>query len=389
MSRLDEIDRARLGERLQVARNARGVTQEQAARALGVARTTMVAIERGERQVKPDELIALAALYESSTSSLLRETAVHVDLVGQLRRAPGGGAAEDRDALEAMALLQRLVAGYVELEGRLGQPLGHDYPAERALRRGGLEQQAEDLAVEVRNHYGLGLAPVQDMLSLVEQEMGVRVFIRRIPPTISGVFAHHEDVGACVLLNASLPADRRRWTLAHEVAHLVTERRSAEVCRAEDGTTTRPPGERFADLFAGAFLMPGAALRRRFGESTSLSGKFSPRDLVLMAHAFRVSVEAMCRRLEQLGLLLRGAYETLQQKGGASSMTSVRNALGEQEAGPRVTVPPRLASLAAGAYGRGLLSEGQVADMLAVDRVEAREILDAFAADEEIELACA
>jgi DNA-binding XRE family transcriptional regulator len=52
MSRLEEIDREKLGERLRIARNAAGMTQEQAAMVLNVARTTMAAIERGKRQVR-------------------------------------------------------------------------------------------------------------------------------------------------------------------------------------------------------------------------------------------------------------------------------------------------------------------------------------------------
>jgi len=384
MSRLDDIDRAKLGERLRVARTAAGLTQEQAAKALDVARTTMVAIERGERQVKPDELVGLATLYGVSAGSLLRETAVHADLVGQFRRSLPSGP-EDGETAEAMRTLHRLVSGYVEIERRMGQPLVMNYPPERAIRRGGLDQQAEDMAVEIRSRYGLGLSPIQDVLDVVEQEMGARVFVRRLPSRISGVFAYEDSVGACVLLNAAHPLHRRRFTLAHDVAHLVTSRRATEVCYLEDGS--KAPAERFADLFAAAFLMPGATLRRRFGETTATTGKFTPRDLLLMAHAFRVSTEAMCRRLEQLDLLLRGSYESLRKKG--LSMESIRQVLGEPESEPRVTVPPRFAALIAGAYGRGLLSEGQVAEMLAVDRVEAREILDAFGADEEGELACA
>jgi Zn-dependent peptidase ImmA (M78 family)/DNA-binding XRE family transcriptional regulator len=383
MPRLDQTDRIKLGERLRVARSTAGLTQDQAAKQLQVARTTMVAIERGERQVKPEELIALAALYGITTSALLRETAVHVDLVAQFRRSPTGG--DDQDSIEVMKLFHRLVGGYVELERRLGQPLTYNYPPERGIRRGGLDQQAEDLAIELRSHLGLGLSPIQDILSLVEQDVGVRVFVRKLPSQISGVFAYADEVGACVLLNAVHPPERRRWTLAHELAHLVTSRRAAEVCYEGDGQ--KPPGERFADLFAAAFLMPGGAVRRRFAEVTGSSGKFSPRDLIIMAHNFRVSTEAMCRRLEHLGLLLQGQYENLRRKG--LSMDSVRQVLGEPEVEQRMTVPARLASLAANAYGHGLLTEGQVAELLAVDRVEAREILDAFCADEETELACA
>jgi hypothetical protein len=39
---------------------------------------------------------------------------------------------------------------------------------------------------------------------------------------------------------------------------------------------------------------------------------------------------------------------------------------------------PHLAHLVASAYGRGLVSEGQLARMLGIDRVEVRELIDVF-----------
>ena len=44
------VDPAVIGERLAVARRARGLTQQQAAEALGVGRTTITAMEKGERR---------------------------------------------------------------------------------------------------------------------------------------------------------------------------------------------------------------------------------------------------------------------------------------------------------------------------------------------------
>ena len=48
-----------LGDRLRAARTSAKITQESAASSVGIARTTLVAIEAGERQVRPAELAKL------------------------------------------------------------------------------------------------------------------------------------------------------------------------------------------------------------------------------------------------------------------------------------------------------------------------------------------
>ena len=54
---------AELGERLRAARSAANLTQNAVAALLGMARTTLVAIEKGLRSVTAEELLALARLY--------------------------------------------------------------------------------------------------------------------------------------------------------------------------------------------------------------------------------------------------------------------------------------------------------------------------------------
>src|SRR5690348_17253375 len=74
-----------VGVRLQEARKARGLTQQEAADDLGVARTTITAMEKGERTVQPGELRRLAALYGRSVHDLLRQREPVVDFTAQFR----------------------------------------------------------------------------------------------------------------------------------------------------------------------------------------------------------------------------------------------------------------------------------------------------------------
>ncbi len=60
---LNHINLAQLGDALQHARKRVGMTQEEAAHVIDVARTTLVAIEKGERRIKAGELLKLARVY--------------------------------------------------------------------------------------------------------------------------------------------------------------------------------------------------------------------------------------------------------------------------------------------------------------------------------------
>ncbi len=367
-SRPSQIDPITLGARLKSARETAGLTQNQVADELGVARTTVVAIEKGERRVKPAEIVALGQLYGESVGRLVRPTALVPDMVLQFRRSHARPTS-DEESVEATRLLQRLAASYVELEGRLGLLLPTHYPPEYEIRRGRMAEQAEDLAQQIRHLLSVGpRSPLHDLERILESEVGLRIFTRPLSSKIAGAFAFHEALGACVVLNLLHPPTRRIWTLAHEFGHFLTSRHSVDVLRVDEAS-----GEDFADKFAASLLLPAAEMRRQFDHYQRAEGKFSTRHLIYLASAFGVSIEALTRRLETLRLLESGTYEMLRARGlNDTVVAEVTGTRGES----RPRSPCRFNLLAAEAYSRGLLSEGQVASMLGIDRVNARELLD-------------
>src|SRR5260370_11196191 len=123
---MNRLGPAELGERLRTARSGVNLTQDAAAATLGMARTTLVAIEKGQRSVRPEELLAFARLYGVSAGKLTSPDAIHVDLSAKFRRAEGKEAS--KAVTQALSLLTRLATGAVQLEPLLGQELPTDYP---------------------------------------------------------------------------------------------------------------------------------------------------------------------------------------------------------------------------------------------------------------------
>jgi Zn-dependent peptidase ImmA (M78 family) len=275
----------------------------------------------------------------------------------------------------ATQLLVKLASSYVEVEQLLGRPLVTRYPPERPLQRKNLDAQAEDRALELRNSLGLGLRPIEDLIWIAESEMAIRVFERPLPSQLSEAFIFEPTAGACIVLNRKHPRLRRVMSLAHGLGHFVTNRQFGEVLG--DSGTDDDFEERFATQFAAALLMPAAALRLRYEEASESDGNFTPRSLVYLARSFYVTVEAMCRRLEHLELLEAGTYEVLRRGGLSERM--IQQTMGElPPTHGGLPAPRRFGLLVSEAYEKGLLSEEQASDMLALPRVEVRELFDAI-----------
>jgi Zn-dependent peptidase ImmA (M78 family)/transcriptional regulator with XRE-family HTH domain len=372
----ERLKDAEIGERLRLARESAKLTQADAAALVGVVRTTLVAIEQGKRRVHMDELQKLATAYHTSANALLRREAVQLDLVPRFRKLQESGG----DAVErATRLLNDLVRAEVELENALGVSRTRNYPPERPILPGDIWAQAEQDAQELRHWLGLGPGPVTDIVSILDLQLGIRVYVRPVNGKVSGLFAYDEVAGACILLNANHPPERLTQSGVHEAAHFISTRRQPEVLTEDERFTSRE--ERYANAFQRSFITPARTVRQRFAEITAGQSHLTRRHIILLAHAFRVSREAMVRRLEELKLAREGTWDWFVTNGGIAD-DQVRQVLGNlpdrqvNAAHAQGLVPPRLALLAREAWKKEIYSEGQLARLLRLNRHEIRGILD-------------
>ena len=378
----ERLSNTEIGKRLRVARESAKLTQEATAKVIEVARTTIVAIEKGQRRVRMEELQKLAAIYGTSVNAILRREALHLDMVPRFRKL----SQSKGDSIEkAVRLLNDLVRAEVELENTLGIQRVRHYPPQRPLLPGDVREQAEQDAQELRDWLGLGSGPILDIVSILDLQLGIRVYLRRLDGKISGVFAYDEAAGACILLNANHPIDRLRQSGIHELAHFVSTPQQPEVLIKNQTFISRE--ERYASCFARCFLTPARAVKQRFAEITAGQSHLTRRHIILLAQSFGVSREAMGRRLEELSLTKKGTWDWFVANGGITDEQAIQ-VLGElPDRHAHITesqglVPPRLALLAREAWKRGLYSEGQLARLLQLDRHEIRTVLDKVETEE-------
>ncbi len=378
---LDGVDLRQLGERLKAARKARGPTQQAVAEKLGMVRTTLVAIEKGDRKVSPSELIVMAKMYGRPVSEFVSKQANKEPFVPQFRLPPGQGNVTEEELSAVVLELERMASDYVELEEINDAVVKPKFPTVHLLNVPGVnaQQRGEEVAAEERTRLGLGDGPIADLRGHLEEVVGIRVFYLNLPPKVGGLFACNDELGACIAINRNHPPARGNWSLAHEYGHFLTTRYVADVSFIHDhwGKTA---AEKFADSFAKNFLMPRTGVCRRLSDMASArtNGIVTVGDVMSLAILYRVSAEAMFRRLEELKRIPYGKWDELRHKRGFQP-EKARTVLGLDPHQREAVLPLRYRLLALSAYEqKERLTEGQLARKLRTDRVSARLELESL-----------
>ncbi|HMF90253.1 MAG TPA: XRE family transcriptional regulator [Candidatus Angelobacter sp.] len=380
---LDQIDPRILGQRLQDARKAAGLTQQQVADALSVARTTVVAIEKGERRITPHELRTFASVSSRSVSELLSRRFVTEGFVPQFRALQH----LDEEVERLTIKLQEYAEDYAELESITKMPTVRVYPPVYETAGASPEQIGEDVANAERARLGMGDGPASDLRERLAVQVGIRIFYFEMPSKVAGLFAFNESLGACMAINSNHPLDRQTWSLAHEYGHFLMNRYQPDITVLfSKGRSSQR--ERMADAFAECFTMPESGLNRRVTElQRSLPNGITLAHICELANLYRVSVQALVKRLENMKRLPNGTWERLIAEG--FKVRTAQRQLGIDVSSSQTDRFPRhYTVMAAYAFRHGLISEGQLARFLRVDRLTARALLESkpyeFHSEEEL-----
>jgi transcriptional regulator with XRE-family HTH domain len=257
-----------IGLNLKRIRQSNGLTQVDLAAALEVSRTTVVLMEQGKRNVRAQEIEALAAIFGCSTASFFTEVGPDSrpgdehDLLAEIGQALSDGNQETlpqdhlRRTLRIASVLTDLEAGLGLDGGSLGP---HSYDISPPKTAWEATQQGILAAAEERRRLDLGDAPIRDVDETLTSNR-IRMTKTDLPANISGLFLNNRRTGFLLIVNRTIPVERRRFQFAHGYAHVLFDRNHrCLVCRTE---SRRDFSELRASAFALTFLLPEAGVRR-------------------------------------------------------------------------------------------------------------------------------
>lgn len=272
------------------ARVRRRLTKAQLAKELGVASRSVQNYETGATAPDQDTLIKLATLlrfpqqffFMDEDMPEIQEHAVSFRKLSKMS-----------DAMKACTFAAGAIAFKLNdwIEERFSVPHA-DLPDLSDL-------EPEAAAASLRRMWGLGSAPIPNMVHLLESK-GIRVFSLAEETRDVDAFCTWNENRPFVFLNTMKSAERSRFDAAHELGHLVRD-----VYSMQHGEAQGPEMERKADAFASAFLMPRESVEANQPPAYTIGY------LMKLKHYWGVSLAAVAYRFNSMGLVSEWAYRSL------------------------------------------------------------------------------
>lgn len=295
----------------------RGLSQRGLAEKAGLSVTQMNRIMNLQRKLTAAELGLLSDALGVSASELLGEDAQRLSVAARVGRAERAAELEG-----PFARAEQLLSTRELLDRVISRPEAEERPRLRVPSSGLFKDQGQVLAVQLRAALGLGDECVEDLPGLAAR-FGLDVSTQPLPENLHGLLVtdtRRDGVGsatAVALLNGYDTHGRRRFTLAHELGHLlfgdgslVIADYKPEYKKRAGGTDERWTPESLvelrADNFAKHLLAPDAGLRAvaaELGAPGADKLAWAVRLMVEVSVRFGISFESAGYRANDVGLL--------------------------------------------------------------------------------------
>ena len=289
-------------EMVELARRSRKLTQSQLAQQIGVSQGTISKYEVGMLPIPDGDLIKLSATLDYPTHFFMQSASNEGPSISESFH-------RKRQNLSATVLYQ--VYALAEIRRIEIQKLLKSWDRKNmgfpAFPIDEYDDDVEKVARTVRALWQIPPGPVTSITKAVEKEGGIIFEYDLGTRQIDGFSHRSTNMPPMFYLNKDVPPDRWRWTLAHELGHIVMHfdvDRPAKVIEEQ------------ADRFAGEFLAPGHELKPQLMglDFQKLAGlkrywKISMAALIMRAHHLKAITESQRRnmfmRLSKAGYRLR------------------------------------------------------------------------------------
>lgn len=275
-------------EMLVLARESEGVTQSQLARSLSMAQGSVSKIESGMLGITEEQLKAIAEELDFPVTFFFQPDTVY---------GYGSSCYYHRKRQNIpISDLRKILAQINILRIQLTKLLrGAEIETENKFHRFDLaeyDNSPEKIARLVRGAWNLPPGAVQSLVGAIEDAGGIVFRCSFGTKKVDAISQWLPGLPPLFFVNADIPGDRCRFTLAHELGHLIMHQ------------IPTPDIEREADRFAAEFLMPGKEIAPHLRQ-------LSIQRLAAMKPYWKVSMATILRRAFDLGKITVFTYRKL------------------------------------------------------------------------------
>ena len=231
------------GKCIKLARESRGLSQSKLSELLDVTQATLSRFEKGVLTVTPELVSKLAKALNYPATFFEKEIRIAGE-TSLFYRKRASMTVRDLSILESkISILSKSIDEMMESINIPELRIPSVEPA--------VDNSPQEIAFKIRNYLGVPAGPIDNIVSLFEKN-GIIVMFLDVDnmEKFDGLTMFTTNQAPIIWINRNIPNDRKRFSLAHELGHLVMHLRSEDLEKPEDQKEIE------ANEFAGEFLMP-------------------------------------------------------------------------------------------------------------------------------------
>ena len=281
--------------RIKNARKLNGLSQQEVADEVGVSKQMISKYEKGLSIPDSSKLIKLARLFDLKVDYFFRSNKVELGEVNFRKKSKFS--VKKQEALKERIKIK--LENYLWIE----EILSIDYTFNNVIKSddinsiGGIEK----IVLKLRDNWNIGIDPIHNIIQLLEDKEIKVLELENVDEDFDGLACFINDKFPIIVVNKSFPVERKRFTLLHELGHLLLNLPAGDT-KIE---------EKFCNKFAAEFLLPKNIIIDEFGGKRK---HITLPELIAAQRKYGISIQSIIYRLVDAQILSKDRQKQFYQK---------------------------------------------------------------------------
>ena len=279
-----------LSVNIKSARKLRALSQQKLADEVEVSKQMISKYEKGQSVPSSSVLIKLAKSLKLSMDYFFTSPAVEF---GEINfRKKSRLSVKRLDSIKEEVKLK--LSNYLEIENIL--QIDNIFDSATQKRKVNTVEDIENVVQSIREDWEIGIDPIHNITQILEDQKIKVIEIAEEKNLIDGMATLIDGKYAVIVVNENFGIERKRFTLLHELGHLILDLPDCD----------NKEEENYCNRFASEFLFPKSAVLKEFGDKIR---RVSSQELIEAQIKYGISIQAITYRLVEVGIMTKSRQQ--------------------------------------------------------------------------------
>lgn len=272
-----------ISQKIKNARTLKGFSQQELADMVGISKQMISKYEKGESLPTSTTLLKLKKHLNVSMNYFFKPSKIELGVLNFRKKS--SFSKKKKESLEQLIKLN--LENYLEIEDLL--QIDYSFKNSIGSEKVNSIEDIEKLVLSLRNQWEIGLDPIHNIIQLLEDNEIKVIELYDVEETFDGLATFVNDKFPVIVVNGKFPVERKRFTLLHELGHLLLNLQKCDLKIEEN----------YCNKFASEFLFPKKLVVKEFGVKRDL---ISLNELIEVQKKYGMSIQAIVYRLVDAGI---------------------------------------------------------------------------------------